>query len=268
MWLLAIKSLLADRRKLITSLLGVTFAVVLVNLQGGLLIGLLRKASLLIDYGGAEVWIGARHMNNVDMGNFIPERWVHRVRGVEGVERADPYLIAGGQATLRDGHSEVVLVVGCDPASLLGNAWSMAEGSAADIRQPDAILVDRHSAKLLGGCRLGDTLEINGRHAVVVGLTEGIVGFTNSPYIFTTLDRARTYTHGVPPDQCSYFLVKGKPGEDLAALTGRIRQRVPELDVHDRDAYSWICMEFWLVRTGIGMSFGLATVSACSSGWP
>ena len=98
MWLLAIKSMLADRGKLITSLLGVTFAVVLVNLQGGLLVGLLKKASLLIDHGGADVWAGHRHMNNVDMGNFIPERWVDRVRAVDGVERADPYLIAGGQA--------------------------------------------------------------------------------------------------------------------------------------------------------------------------
>src|SRR5262249_10814697 len=103
MWVLAIKSMLADRGKLITSLLGVTFAVVLVNLQGGLLVGLLKKASLLIDYSGADVWVGHRHMNNVDMGNFIPERWVDRVRGVEGVERADPYLIASGQAAMRDG---------------------------------------------------------------------------------------------------------------------------------------------------------------------
>jgi hypothetical protein len=36
MWILGIKALLADRGKLLTSLLGVTFSVVLVNLQGGL----------------------------------------------------------------------------------------------------------------------------------------------------------------------------------------------------------------------------------------
>lgn len=259
MWLLALKSLIADRGKLLTSLLGVTFAVVLVNLQGGLLIGLLRKSSLLIDYGGADVWVGHRHMNNVDMGNFIPERWVHRVRSVEGVERADPYLVASGLANLRSGESELVLVIGCDPASLLGNAWSMAEGDAADIRHPDAILVDVYSAERLGGVRVGDVLEINHRQARVVGLTKGIVGFTNNPYIFTTLDRVRTFTNGVPPGQCSYFLVRAKPGEDVPALAARLRARVPELDVHERDDWSRICMEFWLIRTGIGMSFGLAT---------
>jgi hypothetical protein len=46
MWRLAIKALLGDRGRLATSLLGVAFAVVLVNLQGGLLLGLIRKARL------------------------------------------------------------------------------------------------------------------------------------------------------------------------------------------------------------------------------
>jgi putative ABC transport system permease protein len=259
MWLLAIKSMLADRGKLITSLLGVTFAVVLVNLQGGLLVGLLKKASLLIDHGGADVWAGHQHMNNVDMGNFIPERWVDRVRSVEGVERADPYLIAGGQAVMRDGRSEVVLIVGCDPASLLGNAWVMEAGSPEDIRRPDGVLVDVNAAEKLGVSKVGDTLEINHQRAVVVGLTRGIVGFTNNAYVFTTLDRARRYTHGVLPDHVSYFLVRATPGTDVPALCARLRDRVPELDVYDRATYSWVCMEFWLIRTGIGMSFGLAT---------
>src|SRR6266849_3905316 len=112
MWLLALKALVADRGKLLTCLLGVTFAVVLVNLQGGLFLGLIQKASLLVDYGQADIWIGHRHMNNVDIGTFIPERWIQRIRAVEGVEQADPYLAAFGQATMPDGGFENVIVVG------------------------------------------------------------------------------------------------------------------------------------------------------------
>src|SRR5260370_23713954 len=93
MWLLAIKAMLGDRGKLLASLLGVTFSVVLVNLQGGLLLGMIQKASLLIDYGGADIWVGHRHMSNVDTGTVIPERWIHRIRGIAGVERADAYVV-------------------------------------------------------------------------------------------------------------------------------------------------------------------------------
>src|SRR5437660_12062339 len=116
MWLLALKALLADRGKLATSLLGVAFSVVLINLQVGLLRGLIQKASLLVDYGQADVWVGHQHMSNVDIGTFIPERWVHRVRGVEGGERAEPYSVRFVQATRPDGRFENVGVVGCDPA--------------------------------------------------------------------------------------------------------------------------------------------------------
>jgi putative ABC transport system permease protein len=38
-----------------------------------------------------------------------------------------------------------------------------------------------------------------------------------------------------------------------------LRQRVPQLDVHDKAAFSVICANYWLTRTAIGLSFGLAT---------
>jgi putative ABC transport system permease protein len=261
MWLLALKAMLADRGKLLTSVVGVTFSVVLVNLQGGLLLGLIQKASLLVDYGQADIWVGHRHMNSADIGSFIPERWVQRLRSIDGVERADPYIVMFSQAAMPDGSFENVVVVGCDEASLLGNAWAMADGNPAAVRQPDGVLVDACDAAKLGDCRIGDVREINGRRARVVGLTHGIVGFTTDPYVFTTLERARTrYTNTIPPGYCSYFLVKARPGVDVSELAGRIHQRVPELDVYDKATYGRMSMEYWLTRTGIGISFGLAAL--------
>ena len=35
---------------------------------------------------------------------------------------------------------------------------------------------------------------------------------------------------------------------------------MPELDVYDRHTYSVMCCEYWLTRTGIGISFGLAAL--------
>lgn len=261
MWLLAIKAMLADRSKLITALLGVAFSVVLINLQGGLLLGLIQKASLLVDYGRADIWIGHRHMNNVDIGTYIPERWIQRIRGVEGVERAEPYVVAFSQMTMPDGRFENVVVVGSDPVSLLGNAWTMADGSEKAIRHPDGILVDIYDAARLGNCHVGDVRELALKRVKIVGMTKGIVSFTTNPYVFTTLDRARKYSFGaIPPGNCSYFLVAAKPGTDIDALCARLRERLPQVDVYDRTTYSRMSMEFWLTRTGIGISFGLAAV--------
>lgn len=262
MWQLAIKAMLGDRSKLAMSLLGVAFSVVLVNLQGGLLLGLIKKASLLVDYGQADIWVGHRHMNNVDIGGFIPERWVHRLRAIEGVERAEPYVVMFGQASMPDGRFENVLVVGSDPGSLLGNAWRMAEGDArAIVGDPDGVMVDVCDHERLGAPRIGDVREINGHRARIVGKTNGIVGFTTNPYVFTTLERARRKYAPVPPGHCSYFLVKAKPGTDIRQLTARIQERVPDiLAVRDRQTYSLMCMAYWLTRTGVGISFGLAAL--------
>lgn len=260
MWRIAWKAMLADRSRLWTSLSGVAFAVLLTNLQAGLLLGLLQKASLLVESGQADIWVGPRHMSNVDMGTFIPERWLTRIRGMDGVERADPYLVAASQATMPDGRSEVILVIGCNPASLLGGPRPVVAGSVAALADPDGVLVDAFDTAKLGDVQVGTVRELNGRRARVVGLTQGNVGFTNNAYVFTTLERARAkYASGVPAGHCSYFLVKARPGADVAALCARIRQDVPHVDVYDRQDYGRTCMLFWLTRTGVGISFGVAT---------
>jgi hypothetical protein len=54
MWLLAFKSMLADRGKQLTSLRGMAFVVALVNLRMRRFLGLHQKACLLVDYRQAE----------------------------------------------------------------------------------------------------------------------------------------------------------------------------------------------------------------------
>ena len=84
----------------------------------------------------------------------------------------------------------------------MGNAWIMADGDSRAIRDPDGILADIYDAARLGDCRVGDSFEINGRRAKIVGMTKGIVSFTTNPYVFTTLERARKNygaDGGVPP---------------------------------------------------------------------
>ncbi len=262
MELLALKAMLADRGKLLTGLMGVGFAVVLVNLQGGLYLGLMHKASLIVDCGQADLWVGHRHMESVDLPAAIPERWATRLRGVAGVERADPYIITYSEFAMPDGRHERVVLVGTDAAGLLGNAWSMAAGNSQAVRQPDGILIDACELDKLGRPQVGDLCELNGRRARIAGLTDGIVSFTTCPYVFTTLEQARTKYSiiGIPPGYCSYILVKAKPGTDLPDLIARIQKRVPELDIRTKSDYAQRSRKYWQVRTGIGLSFGLAAV--------
>ncbi len=254
----AIKTLLADPRKLLIAILGVAFSLVLVNVQGGLFIGMIRKSTLLIDYGGADVWVGHRGVQNADITADIPVAWLHRIRAVDGVERADAYVVAMGMLELRDGTFEGVLVVGSDPVSRLGGAWSFAEGNADRLQFPDAISIDRLDSPRLGDPAIGDLLEINGNRARVMAKTDGIVGFITTPYVFTTTARARQFTN-TPPRRCSYFLAKVKPGHPIDEVIAQIRARLPHADVYATDDFSWATRMYWIVRTGLGVSFGSST---------
>jgi putative ABC transport system permease protein len=255
---LAIKTLLADRGKFAAALVGVVFSVVLVNIQGGLFLGLIRKAGLLVDNSQADIWVGHKHMHNVDFPRDIPRRWLHRVRGVPGVEIAEPYLVGFSEMTLPSGNFESVVVVGVPRDSLLGRPWNLQAGSLPFDR-PNGVVIDICDADKLEFPQLEELREIGGRRARVVGQTHGILSFLVTPYIFTSYEQGLTYL-AKDPRNCSYILVKVVPGADIHATCREIMQRTPELDALPAADYSLLSQQFWLTRTGIGLSFGAATL--------
>lgn len=256
MWAIAVKTLMADRGKLLTALVGVVFSIVLVNIQGGLFIGLVSKASILVDQCGADIWVGHKKMNNVDFPQDVPRRWVQRIRSIEGVCRAEPYLVGQSVMTLPDGGFEPVVIVGSAPYSLLGSASNGLDASR--LRVADSVVVDQGDRKKLGNPRLGDIREIGHRRARIVGFSHDILNFIVTPYVFTTIDRATGYLHKRPQD-ASYFLVQVEDGANVQQVCDRIRSRLPGAEAYSKAQYSFISMDYWLRRTGIGASFGAAT---------
>ncbi len=259
MWSVAIKTLIADRGKLFTALVGVVFSIVLVDIQGGLFLGLIQKAGMLVDYGQADIWVGHQRIHNVDFPRDIPRRWVNRVRAVPGVKNAVPYLLGFTEMTLPGGGFETVLVVGIERATRLGDAWNYLDGTPSSILQNDGIVVDVCEADKLDQPAVGELREVGRTRARVVAQTQGIMNFLVTPYVFTTYDRALKFLRK-PSDRCSYILVQLQPGADAQTVCAGIRQRLPEVEAFSKDAYSRISVNFWMTRTGLGISFGAATL--------
>lgn len=259
MWTIAVKTLLADRGKLFTALVGVIFSIVLVDVQGGLFLGLIRRAGLLVDCGRADIWVGHHRMHNVDFPRDVPRRWVHRVRAVPGVQDAQPYLLGFADMTLPSGGFENVLVVGVERAGRLGDAWNFAVGSPQSLLESDGIVVDQCEWDKLEQPEVGHVREIGGRRARVVAHTRGIMGFLVTPYVFTTYDRALRFLNK-RPDRCSYILVQLEPGADADQVCAAIKARLPEVEAFPKDHYNQVSVNYWVTRTGLGISFGAATL--------
>ncbi|QDT06255.1 FtsX-like permease family protein [Rubripirellula lacrimiformis] len=256
---LAIRTLLHDRGKLAAALVGVVFSVVLVNVQGGLFLGLIGKASVLVDRSDADIWVGHRGMCNVDFPHNIPHRWEQRIRSLPGVDRVASLRIGYSEMSLPGGSYEGVVVVGVPSKGEFQTPFQIVQGSAEALDYPDGIVVDQCEDQKLGSPNVNELREIGDQRVRITGKSWGILNFLVTPYVFTTHQRAASLA-GMPPDQTSYFLVGARPGTDLANLCAAIEQRLPETTALTADDFAAVSVDFWMTRTGLGISFGAATL--------
>src|SRR6185436_10486964 len=69
-----------DRLKLLGTLAGVVFAVVLSNQQAGTFLGLLHKNTMLVENAGADIWIVPAHTDQMMGARSVSLAAVHQAR--------------------------------------------------------------------------------------------------------------------------------------------------------------------------------------------
>ncbi|MFN0167393.1 MAG: ABC transporter permease [Bryobacteraceae bacterium] len=254
---LALRNLFHDRVRLVVTLTGIVFSIVLIIIQVGLYLGFKYTISTLIDNANADLWVSAAGIPSIDLAVPIKERKRFQVLAVPGVAEAENYIIAFSTWKLPDGRKESIEVVGFNPDKNLGSPWNLIEGSVEELKQPNTVVIDEFYKKKLGVSRIGDIVEIADRRARVVGFTRGIRSFTTAPHAFTWEKNAFDYSP-VREDETVFILVKAAAGADLAGLRQRIKERVPDLDVFTTAEFAAKTQNYWLYDTGAGVSVLIA----------
>ncbi len=259
---IGLRNLKRDPLRAAVAVCGVVLAVVLVTMEIGMLIGLVRDASLLIDKSRADIWVSTVDVKTFDFATPMPQRKKYLVRSVPGVEAVEEYNVSYSIWKLPSGGNANCQVIGFDPRGKLAARLEVVEGRLDDIMNQDAVIIDIGERSKLGNPRLGDYVEIFERRAKVVGFTRGMRSFTTTPYVFTSLDRSRAYSwveSGAPGlrsgVQTVYFLVKVAPEEDVEKVRRAIEATVPDVEAHTRESFSWRTRRYWLVETGVGLGF-------------
>jgi putative ABC transport system permease protein len=254
---LASRNLFHDKVRLIVTLTGIIFAVVLVAIQTGLFIGFSTTTSNLIDNSHADLWVMSKGVRYIDVGTPFPERKLYQVRSVPGIERAEKYIVFFTLWKKPDGGEENVEIVGFDPDNGFGGPWNLVQGSIHDVKPENNIIVDRFYTKKLDVERPGQIFEMLGHRARVVGFTSGIRTFTTSPLVFTSYKNALDFT-GIPVDRTMFVLVKAKPGVPLDQLRRAILARVDAVDVYTTPEFSANTSNYWMFGTGAGVTVLIA----------
>lgn len=251
---LALRNLLHDHVRLAVTLIGILFSIVLVAVQLGLYLGSSEMITANIARSDADLFIttyGAKSFE--DGGILLSDRERHQALATPGVESVVPLVVSFAEWRKPSGGSSRVVLVGSDADDRGLVPWSLVEGTLDDIKAPDAIAVDRSYLSELGVSGIGDTAQAASGRVKIRALTEGIRSFTQSPYAYTTLNRARQLL-GVPDDRSTFLLVKLAPGADIAKVRTDLASRLESADVLTKDEFESRSLLQWLFRTGAGLA--------------
>ena len=264
MALLGVRMMFHDRFKLMGTLLGVVFAVVLVNQQIGVLFALLDKNTMLVDHAGADVWVLPPSTQTLAGGSPISISALSQARTAPGVAWAEP--LAYGTAIMRrpDGGNEPVTLLGTRLPRRAGGPWNLVAGDPVELMQPDVVFFEDAQRTKLGGVNRRSVRELSGHRVVVGGFTWGLSPF-GPPYAFSEYDTARSILR-IASDQTSYVLVGIEPGQTPEAVRDALQARLPATRVVTAREFSRSIV-MYLLAAQLGISFGTSTAFAVIVGF-
>lgn len=249
---LALRNLFHDRLRLVATVIGIVFSIVLVTVQMGLYLGFGQMVTTMIDHASADLWIVPQGTKCFEDPSLLDDRKSFRVRAIEGVADAQPLVTGFADWRMPNGTSTTpVFIIGSDLRSKGLLPWNVVDGRIEALSVPNTVAVDRSYLDRLGISGLDATVEIRRQRVRVMALTSGIRSFTTTPYVFTALDRARTYT-GNSPDEATFILVRLNPGVDVEAIRSQILAAISDVEVLTPIEFRDRSRSFWLFGTGAG----------------
>jgi len=264
---IALKMLVGDRAKYLGIIMGLTFASLLITQQAAIFVGLMtRTFGAITDLSLPDIWVMDQKVQFIDDIKPLQDTTLFRVRGISGVEWAVPLYKGLLKARLDNGNFQTCNVFGLDDASLIGGPPTMVEGTLADLRRSDSVIVDQTGAigklarVLPNGqtipLKVGDTLELNDHRATVVGICNVSRTFQSQPVVYTTYSRATLFA---PRERklLSFVLVKAKDGVDKADLSRRITASTG-LAAYTSSQFKKITVNYFMKYTGIPINFGIS----------
>ncbi|MBI3408869.1 MAG: FtsX-like permease family protein [Planctomycetes bacterium] len=256
---IALKMLMGDRAKFLGLIFGVTFATLLMTQQISIFVGIIKRtASQIVDVRDADIWVMDNKVRYIDEVPGLPDMDLHRVRGVRGVAWAVRLYKGQVRARLPDGNFRNLILFGLDDATLVGAPKEMLAGDLADLRRPDAVIIDKAGYEYMWPGEpwvLGRELELNDRRAVLVGVCKASAPFTTLPILYTRYSSASGF---VPKERhlMTFIMAQPEEGHTSSEVCRRIEAQT-ELQALTRDEFFGKTVRYFLSSTGIPVNFGI-----------
>lgn len=259
---IAIKLLFSDNLKACGLVFGVAFATLLIMQQGGLFVGLMtRVQNVIAEAIDIDIWVMDQETAHLGQPVPLAAGATARVRAIPGVAEAWPLIKTNLQVRGAPGHTVTALLLGVDETSFAGASRRFAIGSLNDLTRPDAIAIDQAGYKKLWPgeeIKPGRVLELNGRRASIVAVTNAPPAFGSQAVIYTGYRTAMNYA---PQSQNgpSFVLVKAASQADADDLAAAI-SRQTGLKARPSSAFSSETVRYYVGKTGIAINFATTII--------
>ena len=266
---LAWRNLSESGWRLLASVAGTAFAVVLMLLQNGFRDALLDNMSALIVHLDGDLFVTNRMRYMLSHPAPIPRRRLSQALEVTGVASACPVYIDAEQARWRNpttGVERLIRVVACAPTDdVLDLPAIRAQRRHWD--RPDCALADERSKPALyGPLKIGTVSELQGRRIEVVGLFKLGTDFRSNGTLLMSEQNMLAYyperRGGSWGDTAvDVGVLRTRPGADIMAVRATLEARLPP-DVVVLTKRGFIAKEqrFWEEVAPLGVVFNIGLV--------
>ena len=229
------RNLFANKPRLVRSVGGIAFAVLLMIVELGFRNAFIDSMLLGIRQLDADLVLISKAKYQFDRNAPFPRRQLYRARAVAGVASARPLYAERTASLWKNPQTHklyVVQVFAFDPDEPV---FLIPEVTArlSELRQPDTIMIDRRARGFIGGGGTGTMTELAHRRVQIVGT------FSLGPNFFadgTILMSDRNYLdlfgkvaggEVLLPD-IELGVVKTLPGYDVAEVQNALRKATPD----------------------------------------
>jgi putative ABC transport system permease protein len=276
---LAWLNLTHDRRKLLTSLGGVAFAVLLMFLFMGFKNALFDSQLQLIKLLNADIIITSTLKTNMFVPESFARRRIYQARAFDGIANGYPLYISNANWKNPDSEGDnakktrPVRVLAFNPTDPVINLPQLAfapgiPSLSEALQVPDSVVIDLKSRPELGNIAAGVKTELSKRTVTVVGNYTLGTDFAAGNGNLVMSDQNFVRYFSAPQDQeeprnlgtADLGLLMVEPGTNVDTLVTTLRENLPK-DVTILSKAGFIQQEkvYWQENTTIGFVFNLLT---------
>lgn len=256
-----------DKGRMLTSVGGVAFAIVLMFIEMGFTNGLYDTETYLINMLNADLVLVGRYKEATVPKVPFPKKRLVQARAVAGVGATYPLYVNEYRALWKnavDGKEHPILVLAFDPDDPVLLVPEVV-GQAYKLKEEDTVLIDSQSRDFFGELAAGARAELTGHAVRVVGTfplgadfrVDGTVLVSDRTFFKCVSDPRKG---GAERDQVEFGLIRVAPGHEAPAVRDALSRALPnDVQVLTRQELADRVKDYWGNSKPVGYVFGLGT---------